>query len=174
MASKALASVMMAGLAVLMALPAAAHRISVPVTTISPNPRSGQWEVVHRLSAHDMETALLEEGAGGAVWLDTEAGMAAAQAYVEQRFAITGRSGDIVLDLVGAEVEGDDLFVYFEFDSPDQDIIVENGLMFGGTDSAQQALVNVGSGDGTVVSGFFAPDRQRARARLCAVSCAPR
>jgi|GEM_PF-6616712 len=52
-----------AGLMALAAVPiASAHRVGVPVTEIVPNPRTGLWEVVHRLDLHDLESQLISEG----------------------------------------------------------------------------------------------------------------
>ena len=40
------------------AMPAVAHRVGMPVSSIEWNDRSTKWEITHRLSAHDLEKAL--------------------------------------------------------------------------------------------------------------------
>lgn len=121
--------------------PAAAHRIDVPVSSIEWNERSEKWEISHRLSVHDLEEVL-----GGEIDLSVltqdELGQLISE-YVEANFFVLGF---MFLKFIGAEIDGDYVWAYYELWGWDQTVTISNKLMLeAGVTSA--ALVNLKSGD---------------------------
>lgn len=102
------------------AWPSAAHRMPGSLTTVEYNPATDRVEIVHRLHAHDAELGvgtLLDEPDFSFDDLEDRATLAL---YVEKRFALAAWAGgeggeQITLSLVGAELEGDWIFVYQEY-----------------------------------------------------------
>lgn len=127
-------------LGVLLAPIADAHRIEVPVTSIDWNPRSDKWEITHRMSAHDLETAL-----GSNIDISTLSDAELSKLvcdYVEAHFQIIGI---MFLNRIGAEIEGDAIWVYYELWGWDQTVIVRNHLL-AGADATAAALININNG----------------------------
>ncbi|MCG8442737.1 MAG: hypothetical protein MI723_13125, partial [Caulobacterales bacterium] len=104
----------LAGLAGLAAAggPARAHRLHMGLTTIDWRAEAGRLEVVHRFYAHDMAAAL------GAAAPDGDLAELRARAhaalYVAEQFRLADGETPLTLDLIGAELEGEYLFVYQE------------------------------------------------------------
>ena len=163
--------VLVGGVLMACAASASAHRIAAPMTVISPNARTGLWEVVHRISVHDMEPLLLAAGVGTAGEEGEAALLAFAGDYVADRFDVEGTRAPVRLDFVGAEVDGDFVFVYFEFDSDDQPVVLRNAIMVDDAESFGFAFVNVEDGQGAVVTGMFTAQERAARAELCFQVC---
>lgn len=150
---------------------ASAHRVGVPVTEITPNPRTGLWEVVHRLALHDLESQLISEGLTMSEALEGTGSKTAMVERIARQFSLEGLSEPISLDFVGFETEGDYLWVYFEFESADQAIEISNTLLFEGNTATGHALVNIRDGEGDVTSARFAQSDSRKSLELCFVTC---
>ncbi len=153
---------------------ASAHRVGVPVTEITPNPRTGLWEVVHRLALHDLESQLISEGLTMSEALEGAGRDTAMVERIASQFSLQGKSDPISLDYVGFETEGDYLWVYFEFESADQAIEITNTLLFEGNTATGHALVNIRDGQGNVASARFAPADSRKSLALCFEICPTR
>ncbi|MEQ8484900.1 MAG: hypothetical protein RIB46_11105 [Pseudomonadales bacterium] len=77
------------------------------------NPHTGQIEVMHRFFHHDAEHALTLIEGGQHDLIDSAADRARFAAYVHARFEIAGVGADLApLALLGAELEGEHLWVY--------------------------------------------------------------
>ncbi|MEM7568488.1 MAG: DUF6702 family protein [Pseudomonadota bacterium] len=94
---------------------AQSHDARYALTTIDWNTDAKVLEVVHRLhTPHAFEAAALVQGTPNGEFQGTRS-LAALGLYVDQRFSITDpQQGALVLGFVGAEVEGDYVFVYQE------------------------------------------------------------
>ena len=119
-----------------------AHRVGIPVTTIEWNDRSQVWEIIHRLSAHDMEDAFgpgTDLGALGQSELNTEI-----SSYVDSKFQILGIMS---LEFVGAEIDRDIAWAYYELSGLDQTVVVRNQLLQD-AEATSVSLINVESANG--------------------------
>lgn len=96
-----------------LAATATAHQLQAALTTIEVNPRSQLVEIVHRFYAHDAEHALAEvAGTEGDIHTDSALQQAFGR-YVARHFSLIDAEGTpLEPELVGAEVEGDFLWVY--------------------------------------------------------------
>jgi hypothetical protein len=124
----------LASLAALLVLaaPASAHRVHAGVTEIAVNPRTGEMEIVHRVFAHDLMTALDRSELEAYSFLATEAGLERVGAYARERFRMANDDGDLVdLDYVGAEIDGEFAWIYFVAPAPDTPdaVIVDNDIL---------------------------------------------
>ncbi len=136
-----------------MAGAAHAHRVGVPITTVDYNARAGAWEVVHRVSAHDLEDAF--RGKTDLLKLfDTEQGVLEIGNYAASAFRIYGK--DITLNYIGAELDGDMAYIYFELRAPDQTLALDSDLLMG-EGATSFAHVNVATADG-IKSLIFEPE----------------
>lgn len=94
---------------------ATAHRAKAALTSVVWNERTGLLEITHRLHVHDAREALarvtdLEQPDLGS--LEARARLAL---YVEKHFGLAEPGGDaLALELVGAELDGDHVFVFQE------------------------------------------------------------
>lgn len=95
------------------AAPAGAHQLKAAISTVLFNERTGDIEVMHRFYSHDAEHAVgLITGRGADLVGDVGDRMRFA-VYVHERFALTGLGTELApLELVGAELDGDYLWVY--------------------------------------------------------------
>jgi hypothetical protein len=104
-----------------------AHRLRMAMTTVRWRPDRGLLEITHRLHTGDAELALAggTPGSGhddeghhhgrGALSMDNARQRARIALYVARRFGlIHPDSGPMALNTLGAEVEGDNVFVYQE------------------------------------------------------------
>ncbi len=108
-----------AALAVAMLLAAApqalAHRAKAALATVAWNERTSSLEVTHRLHAHDAREALARVTDLPRPDLDTVEARARLGLYVEERFTLAHPGGEALpLELVGAALEGDYVFVFQE------------------------------------------------------------
>lgn len=95
--------------------PVRAHRAKAALATIVWNERTGLLEVTHRLHAHDAQQALIDVAGSPRLGFDSVEARARLALYVEERFALTRSGGEpLPLHLVGAELEGDYVFVFQE------------------------------------------------------------
>ena len=153
-------------IALLLAVPAAAHQQKVTISSIAHNPRSGMLEVVHRVPLHDAEHALRSQGASAPdVVGDVESRRAFAQ-YVARRFSVKKGEKSIALTLLGSEIEGGRLLVYQEAPSPGpgSEVMVHAQIL---TEvwSRQENRVNIGTGTTVETLIFSSGDRPKS-ARL--------
>ena len=153
-------------IALLLAVPAAAHQQKVTISSIAHNPRSGMLEVVHRIPLHDAEHALRSQGASAPdVVGDVESRRAFAR-YVASRFSVKKGEKSIALTLLGSEIEGGRLLVYQEAPSPGpgSEVMVHAQIL---TEvwSRQENRVNIGTGTTVETLIFSSGDRPKS-ARL--------
>ncbi len=95
----------------LMANPAAAHRAHAGLTEMAPD-RSGKiLEITHRLYAHDLEPLLFHKVYND--WAQSPQGIARVGAYSAAHFALSADGKPLALDYVGAEPEGEFIYIYF-------------------------------------------------------------
>ena len=91
--------------------PALAHRAHAGLTEIAPD-RSGRvLEITHRLFAHDLEPVLFHKVYND--WAQSPQGVARVGAYSAAHFALTADGKPLALDYVGAEPEGEFIYIYF-------------------------------------------------------------
>lgn len=112
----------LAGLTVILMLAGGvrAHQLHAAITTVLFNPRTGNVEVMHRFYRHDAEHAL-RLGGGAADLLDNPADRARFASYVHERFGLSGIGAELEpLTLVGAELDGDFLWVYQRTPEPEE------------------------------------------------------
>lgn len=103
----------------LMASSSFSHEQKTAVTRILFNPASENIEVMHRFLVHDAEHAAAKVFGVGQNLLESADSRELFSSYVINRFSIeaelsTGEAIEIDLDYVGAEVEGQFLWVYQE------------------------------------------------------------
>lgn len=105
-------------LALLLALPAAAHQQKAAITVIADNERTGMLEVVHHVPVHDAEHALKTRGIPAPDILNDIESRRAFARYVGERFVVERNGEPITLTLLGTEIEGRTLLVLQEANSP--------------------------------------------------------
>ena len=128
----------------LVVIPAAhAHRVGIPLTTIEWNTRSDTWEITHRLDMHDFDPVLTEDFSPSRLY-ETAGGLAHIDTYVRRHFAITGETE---LTYIGAEQDGDFVWVYYEMQAIDQTLLIRNDLLMG-EGATTSALVNIAGAEG--------------------------
>ena len=115
---------------VLMIPSSMAHRAPGCLTTIKWNDASRRTEIIHRLHIHDAEVGVsASRGIAGLSVGDTE-GRAHIALYVEEHFHIISDDDPLPLELVGAEISGNDILVYQEYPKPlPQDILIQNSIL---------------------------------------------
>ncbi|WOE76464.1 DUF6702 family protein [Alterisphingorhabdus coralli] len=133
--------------ALLLAVPAVAHKQKITISTVSHNPRTEMLEVVHRVPLHDAEHALKAQGIRAPdVVTDIESRRAFAN-YVGENFSISAKGEVIALTLLGTEIEGGNLIVLQEAPSPGPgtELLVRSQIL---SDiwSRQENRVNLGAG----------------------------
>lgn len=136
-----------AALALVLAVPAAAHQQKAAVSTVEHNARTGLIEVIHFVPLHDAEHALRVQGqASPDIVADTQSRRAFAR-YVADRFAMSANGEDLELTLLGSEIDGGNLVIYFEAPSPGPRAVltIQSQIL---TDVWRRQInrVNVGSG----------------------------
>jgi hypothetical protein len=92
-------------LALVMAAPVAAHRGHAGLAVVEIDAGSGAVTVTHRLTAHDVEPALVDIAPDAQPSLDDPDALAALIAYVGRRFRIDG----VALVPAGHSLAGDDI-----------------------------------------------------------------
>ena len=96
-----------------------AHRAHVTLTRVTSNPRSGQWEIVHAIHYHDALRLLAVRGVRDEVQPASVEGRARIALEVERSFRWFAPDGSPLKPVtVGAELEGDNLYVYQELPAP--------------------------------------------------------
>ena len=146
--------------------PAGAHQQKLAITTIEHNPRTGLIEVVHRIALHDAEHALRSQGVSSVDIVSDMASRREFARYVAGRFAISVAGGPIDLDVLGSEIDGGNLLIYQEANSPGPGAVlsVRSAVL---TDiwASQVNRVNIGPANAPTTLVFRAGDRAKS-ARL--------
>ena len=138
-----------------------AHRMDAAISTLDIRPDGRTLQVTHRLYAHDLEHTL-DLGPVGVGWFDTSEGQQALGAYAARAFVLRdGRGRDVALRFVGAETQGDLVFIYFEGTLPrGRELEVDSNLLVEFSE-AQRNLVNLQRGSLTVSATFGVSDGPR-------------
>ncbi len=110
-----------------LAFGASAHRVGVPLSTIEWNANTQSWEVVHKLSLHDVEKKVHALGKSSD-FLSTEAGRAWLRDFVDQRFVVSG--GQTAPNFVGIEYDHDVVWIYYELKPADSALKIVSNLRF--------------------------------------------
>jgi hypothetical protein len=132
-------------------LPAFAHRVGVPTTLIEQNPVSGVWEITHRVSAHDFDEVFA--GLINPVQLySSSQGQKLIETYVGERFKVEGEL--VALSYIGAELDGDFVFIYSELETESMTVTVDNQLLLD-LPGISEAFINVKAGEGVHTAQFF-------------------
>ncbi|MGF1605363.1 MAG: DUF6702 family protein [Rhodothalassiaceae bacterium] len=136
-----------------------AHRARITVTTITWNPRTPAWEITHRIHVHDALLALGRIDPDAAPDLVALRSRARLALLVEQAFGLATPAGTpLELALIGAEVDGEQLYVYQERtqEQPMKRFLVRCSLLRGlFPDQANHVNVQLGE---TVKTLFFTGD----------------
>ncbi len=102
-----------AAAAAAVARPAFAHRMHTALSEVTWNPNAGAIEIFHRAYAHDLSGAVARAAGRPGRPLENDEDLALAALYVEGRFAAAADEGaELPLETVGAEFDGDHLYVY--------------------------------------------------------------
>ena len=95
------------------ASPAYAHRQKLSYTDIEWLEESGEIGVTHRIHMHDAVKALVAKGKLDRPTLTDLRSQAILAIYLQEQFAIYGQDeARIALDVLGAEIQGSDVFIY--------------------------------------------------------------
>ncbi|MEO1044630.1 MAG: DUF6702 family protein [Pseudomonadota bacterium] len=145
--------------ALLLAVPVAAHKQKITISTVSHNPRTEMLEVVHRVPLHDAEHALEAQGRKAPdIITDIESRRAFAN-YVAENFSISSEGEVIALTLLGTEIEGGNLIVLQEGSSPGRGAeLLVRAQILSNIWSRQENRVNLGSGTSVNTLIFRAGD----------------
>jgi hypothetical protein len=139
-----------------------AHRVSSALTTVVWVESEKSFEITHRLHLHDVQAALRNVIAGPSTTIFSLEGQAELILYVSEAFEVSGDSGEpIALTPLGAEVEGDYVYIYQEasLDNLPNTITILD-LTFLDIYGPQENQVNV-EYDGTVQSLVFNASQQK-------------
>jgi len=138
----------LAAICALPALPAYAHREKATVSKIIWSDAESFLYVTHKFHLHQTEVSLFEAGITQSAKFESLRARAQLALYVENNFTLHTLSGTPVqLALLGAEIEGRDVYVYQEVKldkAPDGLIISSNLLRDIITDQINHVDVNLG------------------------------
>jgi hypothetical protein len=93
---------------------ASAHRTSSSLTTMVWIDTEQSFEITHRLHLHDVQQALRNVIADPSTTIFDVKGQAELILYMDETFTAASTGGPIALEPIGAEVEGDYVYVYQE------------------------------------------------------------
>jgi len=133
--------------------PAQAHRSHAGLTEIVWNAHTQEMEITHRLYAHDLEPRLFAKVMS--CWEETEDGVARVGEYCTAKFQIRDKGQPVPLTYVGAEPEGEFIYIYFTAPRPTEgdSLSIYNALLMDAFDD-QVDLVNL-TLDGKTQSQYF-------------------
>jgi len=140
---------------------AQAHKLHYSLTELFWRPDSASLEVVHSIHLDDALALLARLGdPNGELPVSTQARLLL---YTEQNFQLTLNEQALALDPVGAQIDGDYLWIYQEYPMSDYPagLQVECTLMHGFSPS-QQNQVNLRVGDDVRTLNFHAGLRRAA------------
>jgi len=139
-----------------------AHRVSSALTTVVWVESEKSFEITHRLHLHDVQAALRNVIADPSTTIFSPEGQAELILYVSEAFEVSGDSVEpIVLTPLGAEVEGDYVYIYQEANLervPSNLTVLD--LTFLDIYGPQENQVNV-EYDGTIQSLVFNSSQQK-------------
>ena len=93
---------------------AASHTFFVGTTDISVNKYTGNTEIIHRFTSHDVE-ALLSDLHQQRISADSEQYLTLLKTYVEQHFSLKGQDGkSLTIEWIGIDPGINDTFIYQE------------------------------------------------------------
>jgi len=139
---------------VLMPPLAEAHRQGFPLTRIEWNTETQVWEVTHRANIHDFDVAI-----PALLQMETLQSAETLRAIDRRIRADVSITGDIELDYIGAERDGDFVYAYYELHADDPVVHIDSDLLLAERPAGQHAapeecLVNV-IAEGGVQSRVF-------------------
>ena len=131
---------------------ALAHRMPGSLSTIKTNAETGIIEIIHRLHIHDAELGMVVLTGERDLTLDQLDGRARLALYVEEQFSIApvvdGEIGSrLPLELIGAELDGDFVLVYQQYDGTLPADIAISDTILSDVFPGQVNHVNVATGD---------------------------
>ncbi|PHS29279.1 MAG: hypothetical protein COA85_00995 [Robiginitomaculum sp.] len=140
-------------LSLFMPAPAQAHRAHAGLTEIVWNAHTQEMEITHRLYAHDLEPRLFSHVLSG--WEETQEGVERVGEYCTVKFQIRDKGQPVPLSYVGAEPEGEFIYVYFTAPRPAEgdSLSIYNAMLMDAFDD-QVNLVNL-TLDGKTQSQYF-------------------
>lgn len=107
-----------------------AHREPGILTTIEWNNSIERTEIIHRIHTHDAELGVAMVDNLPLLSVGNTEGMARIALYVENHFSILNEEGSLDIELVGAELIGDYIFVYQEWIDPlSTNIFIKNEIL---------------------------------------------
>lgn len=107
-----------------------AHREPGILTTIEWNNSIERTEIIHRIHTHDAELGVAMVDNLPLLSVGNTEGMARIALYVENHFSILSEEGSLDIELVGAELIGDYIFVYQEWIDPlPTNIFIKNEIL---------------------------------------------
>ncbi|WP_156823488.1 DUF6702 family protein [Woodsholea maritima] len=113
-----------------------AHRAHAGLTEIQYNPRTEEWELVHRLFSHDLHDAMGFNAYDDTPLYETPEGLESIRDYVDARFRLyhhsqTGMGTAYTPRFIGAERDGEFTYIYYTLGAvdPDQGVIVDNRIL---------------------------------------------
>ena len=140
----------------LLATPALAHRLARSETDVR-IADDGEVRVTHVLHLQDAQDALYKAGLIDRPDLGSLRARAKLALYTEKRFALLVNGDPAPLKLIGAEIEGDSVFVYQQGRIGDGALLVRNGVLRD-LMARQVNSVNVVRGGKTVTLEFRRDD----------------
>jgi hypothetical protein len=141
-----------------------AHRQPVGLTAISFNADSGTTEIVHRFHRHDAELGLVQLLRKADVLLIDLESQARFALYVAENFAMAPAIGaePLALELVGAELEGDEIIIYQEYAGKLPDQVAIRDAVLQDVYADQVNHVNVHGATGMKTASFTVDDGWKA------------
>jgi len=138
------------------ALSSAAHRYFFGLTELSVNPKKNSIEVIHQLTAHDIDNAIAEQQQ---IHFSPEHPEyeQLIQAYVEAHFKIVdvkdNKNNEIALNWVGLEIAKSNVYIYQEanFENFLSGLVVKNDLL---VDTYPKQINTVNYKDGTNIGSL--------------------
>lgn len=107
-----------------------AHREPGILTTIEWNNSIERTEIIHRIHTHDAELGVAMVDNLPLLSVGNTEGMARIALYVENHFSILSEESSLDIELVGAELIGDYIFVYQEWRDPlSTNIFIKNEIL---------------------------------------------
>lgn len=107
-----------------------AHREPGILTTIEWNNSIERTEIIHRIHTHDAELGVAMVDNLPLLSVGNTEGMARIALYVENHFSILIEESSLDIELVGAELIGDYIFVYQEWRDPlSTNIFIKNEIL---------------------------------------------
>ena len=107
-----------------------AHREPGILTTIEWNNGIERTEIIHRVHTHDAEIGVAVVDNLPLLSVANDEDLARIALYVENHFSILGKEGSLNIQLIGAELIGDYIFIYQEWIEPlSPNIFIKNDIL---------------------------------------------